>query len=117
MEKSIVLIDHGLTERSIYLTRDLTQNLPKVLLDFNKMEQVLINLLDNAIHASPRGGSVTIKTFTKRLAPLKRDEGLRHYDRLREDDDVVVIEITNTGSQINDEKNGICKIYSLVIKA
>ncbi|MFK7910034.1 MAG: ATP-binding protein [Akkermansiaceae bacterium] len=103
VDKSIVLIDHGLTEKSIYLTRDLKKEMPTVLMDFHKMEQVLINLLDNAIHASPRGGSITIKTFTQRLAPVERDQGLRHFDRLREDDDVAVIEITNTGPPIHDE--------------
>ena len=103
VEKSLILIDHGLTEKSIYLTKDLHTKMPEVLLDFYKMEQVIINLLDNAIHASPKGGSITIKTYTKRLAPVERDEGIRHFDRLREDDDVAVIEITNTGPHINDE--------------
>ncbi|MCP5536383.1 MAG: HAMP domain-containing protein [Akkermansiaceae bacterium] len=102
VEKSLVLIDHGLTEKSIYLSRVCHPGIPKVLMDFHKMEQVLINLLDNAISASPKGGSITIKTFTTRLAPVKRNEGLRHFDRLREDDDVAVIEITNTGPPIND---------------
>ncbi|MBT8045119.1 MAG: GHKL domain-containing protein, partial [Verrucomicrobiae bacterium] len=103
VDKSLVLIDHGLTEKSIYLERDLQPNIPNVLMDFHKMEQVLINLFDNAIHASPKGGTITIRTYTRRLAPVSRDEGIRHFERLREDDDVAVLEITNTGPPINDE--------------
>lgn len=103
VDKSVILIDHGLTEKSIYLHRDLQPGIPKVMMDFHKMEQVLINMLDNAIHACPKGGNITIKTFTKRLPPVERDEGIRHYDRLREDDVVAVIEITNTGAPISNE--------------
>jgi signal transduction histidine kinase len=48
--------------RMIYLTRDLSSSVPIVLVDGNKVKQVILNLIANAIQASPTGGEVTIRT-------------------------------------------------------
>jgi two-component system sensor histidine kinase AtoS len=41
---------------------ELGADLPKLKLDANHMEQVLQGLLTNAVEATPRGGSVTVRT-------------------------------------------------------
>lgn len=40
-------------------------NIPKVYLDVNRMKQVFINLLDNALKFTPKEGKVTIKAYAK----------------------------------------------------
>ena len=41
---------------------DLDESLPNVKSDFNQMKQVLLNLFQNAIDATPAGGSIHILT-------------------------------------------------------
>ena len=49
-----------LTEKSITVLRDIPENLPPVQADRLRMEQVLINLLGNALHYTPEGGQVRL---------------------------------------------------------
>ncbi len=46
--------------RNIALRIELEPDLPQVVLDSNELEQVLVNLINNAVFAMPRGGSITI---------------------------------------------------------
>jgi C4-dicarboxylate-specific signal transduction histidine kinase len=56
--------------RNIELELDLDDNLPNIMADSNKLEQVLLNLVVNARHAIEEkdkpGGKVTIKSFSDR---------------------------------------------------
>jgi len=42
---------------------DVQEDLPKVLVDRQRMEQVFLNLLDNAVKFTPTGGKISIKAF------------------------------------------------------
>jgi two-component system, OmpR family, sensor histidine kinase ResE len=52
-------------EQKIQLAADLAENLPQVWWDEDKMEQVLINLIDNAIRHTPTGGTVQVHVYEK----------------------------------------------------
>ena len=47
-------------QKRIILTSELPEQLPKVRVDTHRISQVLRNLIENAITATPEGGSVTI---------------------------------------------------------
>ncbi len=47
-------------ERHVALRADIAPLLPPVLADLGLVERVLTNLLDNALHHTPRGGAVTV---------------------------------------------------------
>jgi signal transduction histidine kinase len=49
-------------EKSVEITRDFSENLPKVWIDREQMKQVFMNLILNAIQAMRKGGSIYIST-------------------------------------------------------
>lgn len=55
------LAKEELTEAKVRVTRDIGDGLPTVLADGNKLRQVFLNLLRNAIQATPSGGQITIR--------------------------------------------------------
>ena len=64
LEKALGLVNYSLNANRITAVRHLAPNLPCVLLDQGKVEQVFINLLTNSIHALPKGGTIQVSTFT-----------------------------------------------------
>ena len=51
------------TNKKIEIHNNISDNLPKVYADKDKIEQVLTNLLDNAIKFTPENGSVTLEAI------------------------------------------------------
>jgi hypothetical protein len=85
------LLEHQLTRSRINLGRELENDLPKVLGDENKLQQVFLNLILNAQDAMPLGGWLTLKTSR---------QGAQ-----------VVVEVSDTGHGISQED--IKRIYDL----
>ena len=55
-----VLFKHDARQRGIELTVEIPTRLPKVTVDAERFQQVLINLIGNALKFTPRGGRVTV---------------------------------------------------------
>ncbi len=103
-ENSLLLVKHEITKKSIQVDSDFQSDMPLVKIDHAKMEQVLINLLMNAIQAMPEGGKLSISTISKTLATHERDRGARTVDQLRSGDTVVVLRIDDSGCGIPADK-------------
>ena len=58
----IQVLQARFTEAGVDSKLDLDRNLPKVRLDANHVEQIFMGLITNALEATPKGGSVTIRT-------------------------------------------------------
>jgi PAS domain S-box-containing protein len=86
VERSLLLMKHDLDKGQITLVRELDAELPALMLDTFKLQQVLINLVTNAVHATPPGGRVVART-------RRRTAG----------DPIVVLEIEDTGSGIPEK--------------
>ncbi|MEH7176723.1 ATP-binding protein [Neobacillus vireti] len=70
-------------ENEIHLSADLEKDIPPILFDPDRIEQVLTNLIDNAIRHTPHGGSVILL--------VKRDDfGIK-------------VEVSDSGSGIPEE--------------
>jgi signal transduction histidine kinase len=106
LEQSITLVRHSLGEARVKLVRELATGLPPVWLDPNKIKQVFVNILMNAIHATPAGGVITVRTSTRKLraTEVDHDAGSRLADRFRAGEAVVVAEVLDTGCGIPEEK-------------
>jgi signal transduction histidine kinase len=71
------LLKNLFQERRIQLNLELNEELPLIKSDFNQMKQVMLNLLQNAIDATPPEGQVTIITRVSdgEVEILVRDTG------------------------------------------
>ena len=113
LEKTLVLVEIRLKEMQIELERDFAPDLPMVKIDPVKMEQVLINIVFNAVQAIESAqlaeglehhAKLTIRTRATTLNLTSRDEGSRTGRHLRDGDPVVIVQVLDEGSGIPDDK-------------
>lgn len=79
VDRSLSLLEYRLRENQIKLKKDYpSSNLPPVEVDPNELEQVILNLLLNAVQAMPEGGELEIKArpAEKDLRLEIRDTGI-----------------------------------------
>ncbi len=62
IEDVLALMAHLMHSRGVVLRRQLRPDLPWVVIDRDRMKQVFLNLLHNALNAMPNGGEITIVT-------------------------------------------------------
>jgi signal transduction histidine kinase len=92
VETSLTFLRHELASGSFNVECDFHSALPPVPVDRPKIEQVLIVLLTNALHAMPRGGTLTVRT------------GARIIDTGGVPSEVAVIEVDDTGHGIPEDQ-------------
>ncbi len=59
--QAVAMLAPQATQKAIRLAHELPDDLPPVLADRDRLVQILVNLLDNAVKYSPEGGSVTVR--------------------------------------------------------
>ena len=84
---TVSLLKNMLQEKKLEVVMRLSGDLPLVKSDFNQMKQVMLNLLQNAIDATPAGGLIEILTDS--------------------DGDVINVVIADSGSGIDEEDPNI----------
>ena len=65
VKETLALLQEIASKRGVQLRCELSRSLKPVFLDAMRMKQVLVNLVTNAIEASPAGESVTVKAYMK----------------------------------------------------
>jgi len=60
INKSCALLGAHAAEKNIRISNEVTGGLPRVLVDQGRLEQVLVNLIDNAVKYTPEGGAIRI---------------------------------------------------------
>jgi len=88
LRKAIAIITHPAELQSIRVTTNLAPELPDSQGDSDKLQQVFVNIIVNALQAMPKGGELTIST------------------RLTEVNKLIEIEISDTGCGIPQEHLG-----------
>ncbi len=69
VEELVLLLRHKLAQQRIRLKWTPAHNLPPVRMDRGQMEQALLNVALNALHAMPRGGTLELRTGTELAKP------------------------------------------------
>jgi signal transduction histidine kinase len=88
LDNVLELASHGVRGKTVRFEKKVGAGLPPVECDPEQLEQVLLNLMINAIEASPEGGTVTLSAATEpgRIAVGVVDHGhgvaQAHIDRL-----------------------------------
>jgi len=65
IEDSLLLIEVRTKINNITIERDLEQNLPEIIVDNNQIQQIIINLCNNAADAMPQGGIIRVGSRQK----------------------------------------------------
>jgi len=100
VEKSLLLVRHELTSSHISVVRALGDTLGQLQLDRNKMQQVFVNLVMNAIQAMPAGGTLTVRTYRTKLTDVGPNVGSRMTDRFKMGEIVVAADVEDTGTGV-----------------
>jgi PAS domain S-box-containing protein len=106
IEQTLALIRHEFGSNHVKLVKELASDLPSAWLDRNKIKQVFVNVLTNAVHAMPHGGTLTVRTSCRQLRAeeVDRDAGSRLADRFRAGETVVIAESIDTGHGIPEAR-------------
>ncbi len=94
LQEILSLMEHQTKKQGISTSFDSSQSVPEIKGDPDQIQQVLFNIILNAIHAMPQGGELDIRL--KRTIPKSDRE-----DTIQ--DQFLKIEITDTGFGIPDE--------------
>ncbi|GEM_PF-2843378 len=100
IEESLQLIKHEFTKYNINVECQLEEILPFVEIDRSKLQQVFINIFMNAIHAMSTKGTLLIRTYASELKNEIKKHKLSSTGQFRLTNNIVVIEIKDTGSGI-----------------
>ena len=65
-DRALGLVRHEMARKHLDVVRDWCEPVPRLLLDRNKMEQVLVNVFMNASQATPEGGQLTLRTRVRK---------------------------------------------------
>ena len=98
---SAVLMEPAFHEKGIALTVDIPKDLPLVWADKEKIHQVLVNVLANALAATPAQGNVTITAGSREASSAELERGRLVADGMSPL--VITIMVQDTGSGMPEE--------------
>jgi len=109
LESSMDLVRAGFKFGEVNIIREMQKNIPNVLVDKNKMEQVFINILLNAAQAMDYKGNIKVSSFAQKLTEDYRTAIAAQEVIFKAKEEVVIVDIEDEGIGISEEN--IRKIF------
>ncbi len=111
IDQVLLLVRHEILRANVTTTVSIPDDLPNIYLDMSKFEQVIINLIINAIHAMEDSEKphLEIRAHAETLAEAPKNQGARTIEVFRKGDAVVVLEVCDNGKGI--EANDVTKLF------
>jgi signal transduction histidine kinase len=106
IQRALLLVRGEMSGGKYTLSTDFAPDLPELRLDPMKVEQVFVNLITNAVHAMPEGGSLAVRVYSKQLTGVGENLAGSAPEAFQVGDRVVVAEIDDSGSGIPEAKLG-----------
>ncbi|MBU4419313.1 MAG: hypothetical protein KJ594_05490, partial [Candidatus Omnitrophica bacterium] len=103
IEDAVILTHYSNREGKIEIVKELGKDLPQVLVDRQKIEQVLVNVNLNALQAMPKGGTLFLRTYLAEFNRLQAGGENKNGDPLLPVKKAVIIEIEDEGVGISEE--------------
>lgn len=101
IERSLHLVNHELSKQGIAIKLDLSDDLPDFLMDFNKLQQVFVNVFVNSVHAMGQDGTLEINSRVKLFSNQTLNKGF--HSHFKSGDNVIIVEIADSGPGIKDD--------------
>jgi len=102
LEHALMLV-RGERTGEVEIVREIQRDLPTLPVDADKLNQVFINLLSNAFHAMPDGGTLTLRTYSKQLTGVGSNIADIRSESFRVGETLIVVEIDDTGEGIPED--------------
>lgn len=99
--RTLELISPLARQRQVRLQADVPADLPPLAADPDQFQQVLLNLMTNALHATPAGGQVTLSA-QRRETP--HPDARPHLERGRVEGPCLAITLEDTGTGMTSEE-------------
>jgi PAS domain S-box-containing protein len=104
VKEALALARYELRKGGVEVAEELAEDLPTVALDATKVEQVLLNLLINGMHAMEGGGTITVRTRTGIIAGVERNEGVRTGVQMNNGQRFVAVDVLDCGEGLGETK-------------
>ncbi|MBF0384547.1 MAG: response regulator [Candidatus Omnitrophica bacterium] len=103
IERALALASHLISKNKINVVKKYQTTLPKINIDVNRIEQVLINLILNSVYAMPKGGKIVLISKSEILNENMPEIPLEDRDKFEPGDEVAVISIEDSGCGLSQE--------------
>ncbi len=101
VQKSLFFSKYELKKKRIHVKCKIPEDIPRLVFDANKIQQVLINLILNAVGAMEKGGNLKIEARYEEL-----DENINNFEIGQK---VIVLSLQDDGESITEEN--LAKVF------
>ncbi|MBN1869011.1 MAG: response regulator [Candidatus Omnitrophica bacterium] len=106
IRNALNLVRHEFSRNHITVVQKIEDTLPQVMVDKNRIEQVIVNLILNAVHAMPDGGEITVRAYSRVLSEDLEDMPQLRRDEFKPGETIVILAVEDSGCGIPVDKIG-----------